>query len=100
MNPDGFVHLHVHSEYSLLDGACRIKPLVSLCKEKGMEALAITDHGVMNGVIEFYEECNKQGIKPILGCEVYTARRTRFDKEPSMAVSYTHLDVYKRQEHV
>lgn len=81
----------VHSEYSLLDGACRIKPLVSLCKEKGMEALAITDHGVMNGVIEFYEECNKQGIKPILGCEVYTARRTRFDKEPSLDGGYGHL---------
>ncbi len=77
---DEFVHLHVHSEYSLLDGACRIKQLVQKVKELGQQAVAITDHGVMYGVIDFYKECKKQGIKPIIGCEVYVAPRTRFDK--------------------
>ena len=68
-----FTHLHVHTEYSLLDGASRIPDLVSRAKELGMDSLAITDHGVMFGVIDFYKECKKQGIKPIIGCEVYTA---------------------------
>ena len=68
---DRFVHLHVHTEYSLLDGAIRIKDLVSRTKEWGMDAVAITDHGVMFGAIEFYYECEKEGIKPIIGCEVY-----------------------------
>ncbi len=86
-----FVHLHVHTEYSLLDGACRIPALVSRAKELGMEALAITDHGVMYGVIDFYEACRKEGIKPILGCEVYTAARTRFDKVPGIDNNYGHL---------
>ena len=76
----GFVHLHVHSEYSLLDGACRIKELVSNTKKLGQNAVAITDHGVMYGVIDFYKEAKKQGIKPIIGCEVYIAPRSRFDK--------------------
>ena len=76
-----FTHLHVHTEYSLLDGAARIKDVVARAKELGMDSLAITDHGVMFGVIDFYRECNKQGIKPIIGCEVYTAARTRFDKD-------------------
>lgn len=76
----GFVHLHVHSEYSLLDGACRIKELVSNAKKLGQDAVAITDHGVMYGVIDFYKEAKKQGIKPIIGCEVYIAPRSRFDK--------------------
>lgn len=66
----GFVHLHVHTEYSLLDGACRIKELAAACKERGMDALAITDHGVMYGVVEFYEACKSVGVKPIIGCEV------------------------------
>ena len=87
----GFVHLHLHSEYSLLDGACRIGPLVQACKELGMNAMAITDHGVMNGVVEFYEACNKNGIKPIIGCEVYTARRSRFQKEAGADNGYGHL---------
>jgi len=86
-----FVHLHVHTEYSLLDGACRIKDLVSACKEKGMKAIAMTDHGVMFGAIDFYNECKAQGIKPIIGCEVYTARRTRFDKESAYDSDYGHL---------
>jgi DNA polymerase-3 subunit alpha len=68
-----FVHLHVHTEYSLLDGACRLGPLVARAAELGQKALAITDHGVMYGVIDFYKECKKQGIKPIIGCEAYVA---------------------------
>ena len=76
-----FTHLHVHTEYSLLDGAARIKDVVARAKELGMDSLAITDHGVMFGVIEFYRACKSAGIKPIIGCEVYTAARTRFDKD-------------------
>lgn len=90
LNTD-FVHLHVHTEYSLLDGACRIKDLAKACKERGMDALAITDHGVMYGIIEFYEACKNEGIKPIIGCEVYTAKRTRFDKAPGIDNDYGHL---------
>ena len=75
-----FVHLHVHSEYSLLDGAARIKSLARAAKEAGMPALAITDHGSMYGVVEFYKVCIAEGIKPIIGCEVYVAPRSRFDK--------------------
>lgn len=75
-----FVNLHVHSEYSLLDGACRIKDMVSCAKEYGQTALAVTDHGNMYAAVEFYNECKVQGIKPIIGCEVYVAPRTRFDK--------------------
>ena len=77
---DHFVHLHVHSEYSLLDGACRIKQLVQRAKELGQSAIAVTDHGVMYGAIDFYKEAKANGIKPIIGCEVYVAPRTRFDK--------------------
>ncbi|HHY59501.1 MAG TPA: DNA polymerase III subunit alpha [Clostridia bacterium] len=77
-----FVHLHVHTEYSLLDGACRIKPLVQAARELGMPALAITDHGAMYGVIDFYKECREAGIKPIIGCEVYCAVNSRHDREP------------------
>ena len=76
-----FVHLHVHTEYSLLDGAARIKNLVKRAKELGMDSIAITDHGVMFGVIEFYNEAKKLGIKPIIGCEVYTSARSRHDKD-------------------
>ena len=76
-----FVHLHLHTEYSLLDGACRIKPLIEKVKELGQKAVAITDHGVMYGIIDFYREAKKAGIKPIIGCEVYVAARTRFDKD-------------------
>lgn len=77
---NGFTHLHVHSEYSLLDGACRIKDMIKRAKELGQNSIAITDHGSMYGVIEFYKEAKKNGIKPIIGCEVYVAKRTRFDK--------------------
>ena len=85
-----FVHLHIHSEFSLLDGANRIKDLPVRAKELGMKAMAITDHGVMYGAIDFYKACKKEGIKPIIGCEVYVAMRTRFDKE-SQDKKYYHL---------
>lgn len=76
-----FTHLHVHTEYSLLDGSAKIKGLVERAKELGYDSLAITDHGVMYGAIDFYKECNKAGIKPIIGCEVYVAPNSRFDRE-------------------
>ncbi len=76
-----FTHLHVHTEYSLLDGSNKIKEYVSRVKELGMNSAAITDHGVMYGVIDFYREARRQGIKPILGCEVYVAPNSRFDRE-------------------
>ena len=76
----GFAHLHVHTEYSLLDGACRIPELVAKAKELGQDSLAITDHGVMYGVVDFYRACKAQGIHPVIGCEVYVAPRTRFDR--------------------
>lgn len=75
-----FVHLHLHTEYSLLDGACRISALFDAAKNLGQNAVAITDHGVMYGVVDFYKQAKKSGIKPIIGCEVYVASRTRFDK--------------------
>ena len=75
-----FVHLHLHTEYSLLDGACRIADLPERIKECGQNAVAITDHGVMYGVIDFYRACKKAGIKPIIGCEVYVAPDSRFTK--------------------
>ncbi len=75
-----FVHLHTHTQYSLLDGCNRIKDYVARVKELGMNSAAITDHGVMYGVIDFYDECRKQGIKPIIGCEVYVSPSSRFDK--------------------
>ena len=75
-----FTHLHVHTEYSLLDGSSKIKEITKRAKELGMDSLAITDHGVMYGVIEFYEAAKKAGIKPVLGCEVYVAPGSRFDK--------------------
>ena len=77
---DPFVHLHVHTEYSLFDGTCRIKELVSHVKDMGQTALAITDHGVMYGAVYLYKECMAQGIKPIIGCEVYVTRGSRFEK--------------------
>ena len=88
-----FVHLHIHSEFSLLDGANRIKDIPVRAKELGMDSIAITDHGVMYGVIDFYKACKKEGIKPIIGCEVYVAPRgrTRHDKEPGVDNKYNHL---------
>ena len=86
-----FVHLHIHSEYSLLDGANRIKDLPKRAKELGMEAIALTDHGVMYGAIDFYKACKNEGIKPIIGCEVYVAPRSRLQKEPGIDNKYNHL---------
>ncbi|MFC1570567.1 DNA polymerase III subunit alpha [Candidatus Omnitrophota bacterium] len=75
-----FVHLHVHTQFSLLDGACRLDELLDLAKEYGMPACAITDHGNMFGAVEFYEKAVKKGVKPIMGCEIYVAPESRFDK--------------------
>ena len=86
-----FVHLHLHSEYSLLDGACRIADIPARAKECGQEAVAITDHGVMYGVVAFWEACRKEGIKPIIGCEVYVAPDSRFDKTNSAEGYADHL---------
>ena len=86
-----FAHLHVHTEYSLLDGACRMERLLDAAKEMGQTAVAITDHGCMYGVVEFYKAAKKRGIQPILGCEVYVARRTRFDKVHELDGENRHL---------
>ena len=86
-----FTHLHLHSQYSLLDGAAVIKNLIPRVKELGMDAIAITDHGAMFGVIEFYRACNEAGIKPIIGCEVYTAARSRTQKDPDKDKQMGHL---------
>ena len=93
-----FVHLHVHSEFSLLDGANRIKDLPVRAKELGMDTIAITDHGVMFGVVDFYKACKKEGVKPIIGCDVYVAPRTRFDKEPNIDNHYYHLILLAKNE--
>ena len=79
MSAPDFVHLHVHSEYSLLDGANRIGDLVRACNEDGQRALALTDHGNMFGAIELYQKCSAAGVKPLIGCEVYVARRSRLE---------------------
>lgn len=93
-----FCHLHVHSEYSLLDGASPIKKLVSKVKELGMTSCAITDHGVMYGVVDFYRECKAQGINPVIGCEVYVAPRTRFDKVYDIDNKSSHLILLAKNE--
>ncbi len=87
----GFVHLHMHTEYSLLDGANRIKELPKYVKSLGMDAVAITDHGNMFGVIDMYKECQKEGIKLVVGCEVYVAPRSRFEKEGKVDTEPNHL---------
>ena len=86
-----FTHLHVHTGYSLLDGSCKIKEIISRAKELNMTSLAITDHGVMYGVIDFYKEANANGIKPILGCEVYVSPSSRFEKQAKQGDRYYHL---------
>lgn len=86
-----FAHLHVHTEYSLLDGSARIKNLIRSAKEKGFEEIAITDHGVMYGVVDFYKEAQKEGIRPVIGCEVYVAQRTMQDKEARKDQNQYHL---------
>ena len=86
-----FAHLHVHTEYSLLDGACRIKGLAKRVRELGQTAVAVTDHGVMYGAIDFYRACKAEGVKPVIGCEVYVAPRTRFDKQHEFDAEARHL---------
>lgn len=87
-----FTHLHVHTEYSLLDGSCKIKELVARAKELGMDSMAITDHGVMYGVIDFYRAAREVGIKPIIGCEIYVTPGSRFEREKGSGEDrYYHL---------
>ena len=93
-----FVHLHTHTEYSLLDGAATIKKVIARAKELGMKSLAITDHGAMYGVVDFYKEAKANGIKPIIGCEVYVAPRTRFDKTHEYDSKYSHLILLAENE--
>ncbi len=93
-----FVHLHVHTEYSLLDGACRLDRLCSAAKERGQTALAITDHGNLFGAVDFYKAAKKHGIKPIIGCEVYVASRSRFDKVHGVDSNRHHLVLLCKNE--
>lgn len=93
-----FVHLHLHTQYSLLDGACRFGQLFDAAKKDGQTAVAITDHGNMYGVIDFYKEAKKQGIKPIIGCEVYVAARSRFDKVHALDSERYHLILLCKNE--
>lgn len=94
----GFVHLHLHSEYSLLDGACRIKDIPKAAKEAGHSAVAITDHGVMYGAVDFYKACLDEGIKPIIGCEVYLAENSRFDRIRTQSFFNSHLVLLCKNE--
>ncbi|MBR5536213.1 MAG: DNA polymerase III subunit alpha [Clostridia bacterium] len=93
-----FTHLHVHSEYSLLDGAARVADLPKRAKELGQSAMALTDHGVMYGVVDFYKACKKEGVKPIIGCEVYVAPRSLFDKETKSDADNFHLVLLAKNE--
>ncbi len=93
-----FVHLHVHTEYSLLDGVCRLNRLCSVAKERGQNAIAITDHGNLFGAVDFYKEAKKVGIKPIIGCEVYVAARSRFDKIHGVDSNRHHLVLLCKNE--
>ncbi len=93
-----FVHLHVHTEYSLLDGACRLDRLCSVAKERGQTALAITDHGNLFGAVDFYRAAKKHGMKPIIGCEVYVASRSRFDKVHGIDSNRHHLVLLCKNE--
>lgn len=93
-----FVHLHVHTEYSLLDGVCRLDRLCSVAKEMGQNAIAITDHGNLFGAVDFYKAAQKAGIKPIIGCEVYVAARSRFDKVHGIDSNRHHLVLLCKNE--
>lgn len=92
-----FCHLHFHSEYSLLDGACRIKDIPDALKNAGQDCLAITDHGVMYGAVDFYKTCKNAGIKPIIGCEIYVSPKSRFDKDKRDG-DYSHLVLLCKNE--
>ena len=86
-----FVHLHTHSEYSILDSSCKIKGLLDLTEKYDMDALALTDHGVMGGAVKFYREAKKRGIKPIIGCEIYLAPGDRRERKARNGEKYYHL---------
>ena len=97
MSKTDFCHLHVHSEYSLLDGANRISDLVKACQEDGQTALALTDHGNMHGAVELYQKATKGGIKPLIGCEVYIAKRSMHEKHSKKnGNGYSHLTLLAR----
>lgn len=98
MSDTPFVHLHLHSEYSLLDGACRINEIAEKAKEYGMSAVAITDHGNMYGVVDFFKACKKNGVKPIIGCEIYVAPGSRFNKDKITDSDYSHLVLLCKNE--
>src|ERR1035438_5047133 len=86
-----FVHLHNHSEFSLLDGLSKVKNMVKYANDLGMSAISITDHGNMYGAIKFYQACREIGIKPIIGCEIYVAKRSLHDKEAGIDKDFNHL---------
>ena len=93
VHAQSFAHLHVHSEFSLLDGLCKIPDLIRRTKELGMDAIAITDHGAMHGAMDFYMAARDQGVKPIVGCEFYMASRTRRDRDRKLDMASRHLTV-------
>ena len=93
-----FVHLHVHTDFSLLDGACRIKDLAKRAAQLGQSALAITDHGVMYGAVAFYRACQEAGVKPIIGCEVYVAPRSMTQKDHGIDGENSHLVLLCKDE--
>src|SRR2546430_15078489 len=99
MASESFVHLHTHSEYSLLDGASRVDELCAKAAEFGMPAIALTDHGAMFGALDFYEAARRHGIKPIIGVEAYVAPRSRFDRTPGEdEEKYRHLTLLARND--
>src|SRR5512137_2280475 len=91
-----FVHLHVHTHFSLLDGAITVPDLVAAAKANGMDALAITDHGNLFGAVQFYKKCKEAGIKPIIGMEAYLAPGSRQEKKRSPQGAYSHLNLIAR----
>src|SRR5437588_3900230 len=98
MADDSFVHLHLHTEYSMLDGANRIPDVMKKAKEFGMPAVAMTDHGNLFGAIEFYQEATRAGVKPIIGCEAYIAPRSHKEKSSSMRESAYHFTLLAQNE--
>ena len=90
-SPGNFVHLHVHTEYSLLDGSGKISKLIKKTKELGMKSIAITDHGTMYGAVDFYKAAIEEGIKPIIGCEIYVAGKSMHIKQPDLDNETYHL---------
>jgi len=96
--PRPFAHLHVHTEYSLLDGICRLEQLPQVVASLGMQAVAMTDHGAMYGAVDFYKACRAAGVKPVIGCELYVAQRSRFDRVPKVDDDPYHLTVLAENE--